>query len=463
MDYCNLTGPAWNRDEAGMVPAQRSRMPPWWGAGSICALLLAAAPALSQEIPTIRICDLPDPGCRPTQTWVDAVVEHGASQIVAGWLQAADGTWYLKPWASSPLAVVVTGAGLDPTLGLTRIPCHTHANDAQAIAYAVVAMPAGTSPPLSLPDAEFRRWTAPLPAAFARRTAPTRRITLNPLPSVWGVRVQGAEQAAGFTDGGASLDVHPNLDTTLALLPCPGPNWEVTVDWDASTSTALPESWGAAVGGGGWGNQELQYYTGRDRNLTFGPDGMTITAQAEDPEYLGYRYTSARLSLPVPPTDMRVQVVAELPAVNGAWPAIWLLGPTQTIPWPGCGEIDLIEQNGAFACITGIAGLPADPTPLPAMLPVGLTGGPHTFGLERTAGLIIWSIDGQPVRVAQSWRTASYPAPLTDAAAAPWSLILNLAIGGTFCDGAAPPTDSFPLRLTIRRVTVAVRRPSSPG
>lgn len=55
----------------------------------------------------------------------------------------------------------------------------------------------------------------------------------------------------------------------------------------------------------------------------------------------------------------RVEVRARIPVQAGAWPAIWLLG--STLPWPGNGEIDMLEYyqlNGqptllANACWAG--------------------------------------------------------------------------------------------------------------
>lgn len=37
----------------------------------------------------------------------------------------------------------------------------------------------------------------------------------------------------------------------------------------------------------------------------------------------------------------RVEVSARIPVCKGAWPAIWLLG--KGLPWPGCGEVDMME------------------------------------------------------------------------------------------------------------------------
>ena len=42
-----------------------------------------------------------------------------------------------------------------------------------------------------------------------------------------------------------------------------------------------------------------------------------------------------------------VEVRAKLPASQGTWPAIWMLGSNfGSVGWPACGEIDIMEQTG---------------------------------------------------------------------------------------------------------------------
>jgi beta-glucanase (GH16 family) len=37
----------------------------------------------------------------------------------------------------------------------------------------------------------------------------------------------------------------------------------------------------------------------------------------------------------------------KLPVGGGAWPAFWLLGSNiNTVPWPACGELDIMEYTG---------------------------------------------------------------------------------------------------------------------
>ena len=45
----------------------------------------------------------------------------------------------------------------------------------------------------------------------------------------------------------------------------------------------------------------------------------------------------------------RIEVKAKMPTGSGAWPAIWLLGVNRdTIGWPRCGELDIMEWLGQY-------------------------------------------------------------------------------------------------------------------
>jgi beta-glucanase (GH16 family) len=126
-------------------------------------------------------------------------------------------------------------------------------------------------------------------------------------------------------------------------------NWSLI--WaDEFDYTGLPDSekWVYDVGGDGWGNNELQYYTGNRQENARVEDGRLII-EARKESYLGSDYTSARL-LTRGKGDWlygRVEVRAKLPGGRGAWPAIWML-PTnwEYGGWPASGEIDIMEYVG---------------------------------------------------------------------------------------------------------------------
>jgi len=136
----------------------------------------------------------------------------------------------------------------------------------------------------------------------------------------------------------------------------PGPpqdhNWtfETSPFWfDEFDYQGLPDplKWGYDIGGSGWGNNELQYYTDDIKNVVVGDGILSINAIKEVRE--GKNYTSTRLVSKFKGDLLygRVEVRAKIPAGRGTWPAIWML-PTdwEYGGWPSSGEIDIMEHVG---------------------------------------------------------------------------------------------------------------------
>ncbi|MBP6124832.1 MAG: family 16 glycosylhydrolase [Phycisphaerae bacterium] len=106
--------------------------------------------------------------------------------------------------------------------------------------------------------------------------------------------------------------------------------------------------WTYDVGGGGWGNGQLEYNTARRENSYIENGNLVIEARREFyQEATTNQFTSARML-----TQGRfafkygtLEARIKLPDVaNGLWPAFWLLGNNfDGIPWPECGEIDILE------------------------------------------------------------------------------------------------------------------------
>lgn len=113
-----------------------------------------------------------------------------------------------------------------------------------------------------------------------------------------------------------------------------------------------PSKWSFETGNGcpdlcGWGNGEKQYYTNRADNVKVEDGVLKIIAKKEN--YEGAEYTSARLKTQgkYEFTYGRVEIRAKLPSGAGTWPAIWTLGANiDTVKWPACGEIDIMEHWG---------------------------------------------------------------------------------------------------------------------
>jgi beta-glucanase (GH16 family) len=111
-----------------------------------------------------------------------------------------------------------------------------------------------------------------------------------------------------------------------------------------------PSKWGydTGTGSGGWGNNELENYTSRSDNSFVKSGYLNIVAKKES--YGGSSYTSARMLTKNKFSFKygRVEIKAMLPAGNGTWPALWMLGSNiDALSWPNCGEIDIMEQRGS--------------------------------------------------------------------------------------------------------------------
>ncbi len=125
--------------------------------------------------------------------------------------------------------------------------------------------------------------------------------------------------------------------------------WSDEFEGAAGTSPD-PAKWQFDIGTGenGWGNQELQYYTSRPQNISMDGNGhLVITARNEI--FAGSPFTSARIKTQglFEQAYGRVEARLKTPYGPGLWPAFWMLGSNiETVNWPQCGEIDIMELRG---------------------------------------------------------------------------------------------------------------------
>ncbi len=105
------------------------------------------------------------------------------------------------------------------------------------------------------------------------------------------------------------------------------------------------------VGGGGWGNRELEFYCAPGAPAPCDPDRPNAAQDGRGRLVISARknasgkWTSARLTTRglAEFTHGRIEARIRLPAAAGLWPAFWLLG-VSTEGWPSCGEIDVMEN-----------------------------------------------------------------------------------------------------------------------
>jgi len=126
-----------------------------------------------------------------------------------------------------------------------------------------------------------------------------------------------------------------------------------TLVWsdEFSGSTLDLNTWNQEIGNGsgGWGNNELEYYTNSPKNCFLSNGNLIIEARKE--AMGGFNYSSTRMKTQNTKTFKfgRIDIRAKLPVGKGIWPALWMLGSNITsVGWPACGEMDIMELIGKY-------------------------------------------------------------------------------------------------------------------
>ncbi len=187
------------------------------------------------------------------------------------------------------------------------------------------------------------RWTTVQPKVGAWQTMPGNRATFAVDTDDFFIRV--VQDPAS----------HPG--TVAGKEPLSTSGWKLVWSDEFNAPDGSPidtKKWNVEEGGNGWGNHELETYTGRHNNLEQRGGNLEITARREDftgKDGIAKPYTSARVNTQSKFAQKygRVEARMKLPdSGQGAWPAFWMLGePTaQFKDWPGIGEIDIMEQIG---------------------------------------------------------------------------------------------------------------------
>jgi beta-glucanase (GH16 family) len=220
-----------------------------------------------------------------------------------------------------------------------------------------------------------------------------------------------------------------------------------------------PARWSRELGGSGWGNQELQFYTDRPENAALdGAGRLAITARQES--WGGRAFTSARLTTrgQLEQAYGRFEARLQLPSGKGLWPAFWLLGSDcGRVGWPACGEIDVMESRGAQPWRVSSAahgpGYSAGSALIEAFEIPGrasLAADFHVYAVEWEPDELRFSVDGTTYHTVRASRLPAGGRWVFDH---PFFVILNLAVGGTF-GGPPDATTAFPQTLWVDHVRV---------
>ena len=243
------------------------------------------------------------------------------------------------------------------------------------------------------------------------------------------------------------------------------PGWTLTWsdEFNGPDGTAVdPTKWKHDVGGTGWGNNELEYYTDGMQNAVVQGGNLVITATTQGASqykcsYGTCKYTSARLLTQGLFSQQygRFEARAQMPTGKGLWPAIWALGDNiSTVSWPACGEIDFMETIGTdIKTNHGSLHMPNELRPLAARTSCRTARRtPTTSTCSRSSG--------SRGRFASTSTTSSTrrrprrcPSGDTWEFEHPFFLLINVAVGGQW-PGSPDGTTTFPQTLKVDWVRV---------
>ena len=218
--------------------------------------------------------------------------------------------------------------------------------------------------------------------------------------------------------------------------------------WEVQTGT------GAQFGLNGWGNNELQYYTGLPDNLEVS-DGLLRIA-ARDVGFGNMDYTSARIRSAglVAFAAGRIEARVRVPKGQGIWPAFWMLPEENRFGgWAVSGEIDIMEVVGhepwrAHGTIHHGGSYPCNSFTGQSIDGPDLSLDFHLYTIEWEENEIRWYLDGVQYAV-QTPQTTGRFWPFIR----PFHLLLNVAVGGNW-PGSPDGSTVFPQTMEVDYVRV---------
>lgn len=250
---------------------------------------------------------------------------------------------------------------------------------------------------------------------------------------------------------------------------CAEGDWSLVWSDEFDGDTLDLNKWEALCDASGGGNNELQFYTQREKNVRIEDGVLIIEAHKED--YTGVdprsnqektrNYTSARIRTKGKGDWLygRIEARAKMPKGQGYWPAIWMM-PTDNAygGWAASGEIDIMEYLGHEPNqVHGTLHYGASwPNNKHSGKAIALESGNfadefHVFALEWEKGVMRWYVDGVLYQTQTEWSTdkAPFPAPFDKR----FHLIVNLAVGGNW-PGAPDDETVFPQSLKVDYIRV---------
>jgi beta-glucanase (GH16 family) len=251
-------------------------------------------------------------------------------------------------------------------------------------------------------------------------------------------------------------------------------------------TTVSDKYWKYDTGQGIFGTGEVQDMTDSRANVHMTGDGALDITALNRGTWTSGRIQTVSSSFAAPPGgQLTVSASIKQPAATagpGYWPAFWLLGPGT---WPEHGEIDVMEdvnalsEHSAALHCGNLSSLNSDGTYGPCHEKTGLSSGllpcpgcqsgynRYSVTIDRRDPArqeIRWFLNGRRYFTIKESRVGT--AAWTEAVDHGFSIILDLAIGGSYpdsvCDCESPTPMTAPGGvMSVRYVSAAVWTPSS--
>ncbi|AMX02459.1 family 16 glycosylhydrolase [Microbulbifer thermotolerans] len=294
-------------------------------------------------------------------------------------------------------------------------------------------------------------------AASSIKVSPGYQVTLYEHDNFTGasVTVTGDNSCLtdeGFNDNVSSIVVSPTQSNGLV--------------WSDEFDTIDMNNWSFETGGGGWGNNELQYYTnGQNAFIEYDPQAgsnvLVIEARREGGNSCWYgacEYTSSRM-ITAGKKDFqygRIEARIKLPQTQGIWPAFWMLGSDiYSTGWPNSGEIDIMEHVGyeptlSHGALHGPGYYGNTPFAGTYYHSASVDTDYHVYAVEWDSDSIHWFVDGNNFYSVSRAQVEQYGNWVFDH---PFYILLNVAVGGNW-PGSPDGTSVFPQRMYVDYVRV---------
>jgi beta-glucanase (GH16 family) len=217
--------------------------------------------------------------------------------------------------------------------------------------------------------------------------------------------------------------------------------------WADEFTTGIGPSWQFENGGGGWGNNEKQYY--QPANATVVNGVLQITARKQTVG--GMPYTSSRMKTQGLKdfTYGKMEARIKRPVGQGLWPAFWMLGSNiSSVSWPRCGEIDVMEYVNTDPKVYGTAHWDSNGHAQYGQS-ISTSDDWHVYSVEWTPTYIRWFVDGtkyNEINIANGTGN-------TEEFQRPFFLLLNLAVAGDW-PGQTVDESKLPATMYVDYVRV---------